>query len=300
MYRMQALAVATLLLLPGCALFLGDGTQGKSLNSTFPWSKQKAREESNDALILQTAKLEASVVSRPANDPKIRRYVWEELDESGLMSPDIRQRLNECGLRVGVAGSTTPWALQSLAREAVTAHRTNDEQTLGQLHNYASVGPAFSLMPNGRSLLEVQSQLEISKLPLNQIAELASVRDRSDLRCVVEVSVKEISDDWVILNFLPQIHAGTATTRLSINGLSDQLPVRQNIVSLYEHQFSVKLLAGEIAVIGRNESSDWNLGRLFFQPTSGSSASERLLIIRMAGIEKLKGRSDPSFRLGSL
>lgn len=142
-----------------------------------------------------------------------------------------------------------------------------------------------------------QSQLDGRTLPLKQLPELATTRDHTGLRCVVELSVKELNDDWVLLNVLPQIHTGAATTRLSITGASEQLPVRQNVISLYEHQFTVKLLAGEIAVIGRNESSEWNLGRLFFQPEAGSSGSEKLLMIRMVGVDRLKGKSDPSFRL---
>ena len=119
------------------------------------------------------------------------------------------------------------------------------------------------------------------------------------MKCVFEVSVKELNEDWVLLNVLPQIHAGTETARLSIQGANDQLPVRQNVMPIYDQQFSVKLLTGEVAVIGYQESTDWNLGRLFFLPDTSSAGSENLLMIRMAGIEELKGQSDPSFRLNS-
>ena len=294
----QAWIVATLLLLlPGCALFVADGTKSADGSPTFPWSRKTAQEDIDTAPTLKMARLEASIVSRPVNDARVRQYVWEELDESGLMSPDIRQHLNDRGFRVGVAGRSTPWALQSLARESVMARRSDNEQPLPDSVHPASVGPSFSLMQSGRSLVEVQSQLDGRTLPLRQLPELATARDHTGLKCIVELSVKELNDDWVLLNVLPQIHTGAATTRLSITGASEQLPVRQNVISLYEHQFTVKLLAGEIAVIGRNESSEWNLGRLFFQPQAGSSGSEKLLMIRMVGVDRLKGKSDPSFRL---
>ncbi len=294
----RAWFVATILsLLPGCALFVADGKTTRSPAPLFPWFKGKDVAETDNALVLKMARLEASIISRPVNDAKIRRYVWEELDESGPMAPDVRQKLNDCGFRIGVAGSTTPWALQSLAREAVLARRSDNEQNLMDSGMQTSVGPSFSLMVNGRSLLEVQSQLDGSMLPLNQIPELTAVRDRTGLRCVMEVSVRELTEDWVLLNVIPQIHTGSATTRLSVSGTSEQLPVRQNIIPFYDQQFTVKLLAGEIAVIGRQESAQYNLGKLFFQPDSGSSGSEKLLIIRMAGIDRLKGKSDTSFRL---
>lgn len=298
----RVFAVTTLLLLlPGCALFVADGAKESRLTSVFPWTKPRV--EADDGVpILTMARLEASIVTRPANDPRIRRYVWEELDESGLMSPDIRQRLNDSGFRIGVAGSATPWALQSLARESVMALRSAEEQSGAQSMpsaNQTALGPEFSLMQNGKSILEVQSQLDVQRLPLSQIADLAQLRDRTGLRCVFEITLKELNDDWVLLSILPQVHAGAAAPRLSIDETSEQLPVRQNVIPMYEQQFTVKLLTGEVAVIGWHESADWNPGRLFFQPDSGSSASERVLMIRMVGIEKRKGQSDPAFRLGA-
>jgi hypothetical protein len=68
---------------------------------------------------------------------------------------------------------------------------------------------------------------------------------------------------------------------------------------IYDQQFTVKLLTGEVAVIGYHEAADWKLGRLFFLPDASSAGSENLLMIRMAGIEELKGQSDPSFRLNT-
>ena len=314
--------VATLLLLPGCALFgsdesknaslsaaipwgqlfTGDRSDVNSLPAPLPWSRRKADAQDDTSTILLMARLEANIATRPANDPCIRSLVWEELDESGLMSPENRQRLNLSGFRVGVAGSATPWALQSLAREATVAGRSTDaQQSIPEMSHSGmmALGPVFSVMQNGKSLLEVQSQLDPQTIPLSRIPDLASLRDRSGLRCVFEVSVKELNDDWALLSVLPQIHAGAATTRLSINGTSNQLPVRQNIVPLYDQQFTVKLHTGEVAVIGRHDSGDWNPGRLFFQPDSGTSASERLLMIRLAGVDKVRGQSDASFRVGA-
>lgn len=294
----RAGVTATILLcLSGCALFFGDETGEKpGLVPSFPWANKNSRPTEDFAPMLQMARLEASIVTRPANDARVRRHVWEELDESGLMAPDVRGRLNQSGFRIGVAGSATPWALQSLAKEAVKAHRMSDDQPFGDL---SSVGPSFQLMANGKSILEVQSQLDARRLPVNDISELAGLRDRNALRCVFEVSVKELQDDWVLLNVLPQIHSGAAAPRLSVSGMSEQLPVRQNVLPLYDQQFTIKLLTGEIAVIGRLSSSDWNLGRLFFQPDDGPAGSERLMMIRLVGVEKLRGQSDPNFLAGS-
>ena len=164
---------------------------------------------------------------------------------------------------------------------------------------FAAIGPTFSVLENSKSLIEVQSQLDSAMLPLKELPELAVLRDQSGLRCVMEVSVKELTEDTVLLSVLPQIHIGANTTRFSISGAMEQLPVRQNIVPLYDQQFTVRLHTGDIVVIGQQRSETWNSGRLFFEPLTGSAATERLMMIRLAGIDQLKGKSDPSFRLGA-
>ena len=301
MSQAPALAAATfILLLPGCALFQLPGEASKSDSSPREWFGNKAKVDVGPTL--NTARLEASIVTKPANDERIRQHVWLELDESGLMAPERRQRLNQSGFRVAVASGTAPWALQSLARESLAALRSTEGQASPDLQmndQFSAMGPTFSVMQNSRSLIEVQSQLDSSLLPLKELPELAILRDQSGLRCVMEVSVTELTEDMVELNVLPQIHIGANTTRLSVSGSTEQLPVRQNIVPLYDQQFTVRLHTGDIVVIGQQRSEAWNSGRLFFEPLSGSVATERLLMIRLVGVDQMKGQNDSSFRLGA-
>ena len=301
MSHAPAFAAATLmLLLSGCALF---HTKGERSDTRTTARELFARsEEKHDGPVLNTARLEASIVVRPSNDECVRKRVWTELDESGLMAPDRRQRLNQHGFRVAVSSGNAPWDLQVLAREAYAATQSTEGQSplsTSLSDQLGPMGPSFNVMQNGKSLIEVQSQLDTSLLPIKELPELAAVRDQSDLRCVFEVSVKEISEDIVLLSILPQIHHGARTTRFSVSGATEQLPVRQNIVPLYDQQFTVRMHTGDIVVIGQQRSDTWNSGRLFFEPLSGSAATERLLMIRLAGIDQMKGQSDLSFRLGA-
>lgn len=296
------LATTLLLLLTGCAL-LGFNGEQKPLDT--PWSADSGdadpTKSASSVPVLKVAQLEANIVRRPANDSRMRTLVWQDLDESGPMSPEVRQQLNRSGFRVGVAGSSTPWALQSLAREASHVRMTVASDTSPEALNNSfqmPVGPAFSVFEKGVTRLEVQSSLDASVIPLESIAELHGLRDLSQLKCVIEVTIEELDQGWVLINVLPQIHSGSSTTRLSINSNNSQLPVRQNIYPLYEQQFQLKLHRGEVAVIGRYGSDTWNAGRLFFQPDTGSAASEALLLIRLVGVDQVKGRSDLSVSVG--
>lgn len=312
-FLFRSVAVSLLLALAGCQFLTAPATgwfsRDKSQTANVPEAKSDASNQSSStasgvSITLKMARLEASIATRPANDVLQRRLVWEELDESGLMAPTARQRLNSDGFRLGVAGSTTPWAVQSLARDAMTVSRSDGEAGVPsqQLHfsGNTPLGPSFTLMPNGKSFLELQSDLDEARLPLDRIPQLAALRDRESLKCVFEVSVKELSDDWVILNVLPMIYTGSTTQRFTVQKGAESLPVRQNVVRLFDQQFTVKMLSGEVAVIGRYEASEdgaWTLGDLFFHPDGSTGGPERLLMIRMAGVEHVKGQSDPGFRL---
>ncbi len=109
---------------------------------------------------------------------------------------------------------------------------------------------------------------------------------------------EEASEDWVLLKVLPQIYSGANTLRLSVVGNNDHLPVRQNVYPLYDQQFQIKLHRGEVAVMGRFGDDDWDVGRLFFRPGTGSAASESLLLIRLLGVEQTTGRSEASVSVG--
>ena len=301
--RRQALA-GLFLTATGCDLFrsLGDGKS--PLTTMLPPLEKPADKAGAPAATLRMARLEACIASRPLNDHKTRKLVWEELDESGLMAPEQRQRLNDGGFRLGVAGSSTPWAVQSLAEDAVRPTATDGTSGMPPVPANATeggFGTVFTLLPGGQSYLEIQSDLDESRLPLQKIPQLAALRNPSRIRCVLELSVRDLSSDWVLLNLLPIIYSGSATARLTIEQNAEKLPIRQNMLPLYEQQLQVRLLAGEIAVLGRYAAQDpqeWTIGSLFFQPYSEPGSTERILMVRMNAIETLQGRSDPGFRPG--
>lgn len=294
-------AMIALLFVCGCALVNNDG---ESTGTGLTWAELRSKKDAptdDNSPVLKVATIEANIVRRPLNDSRIRTLVWEELDESGLMSPEDRRRLNDSGFRVGIAGSSAPWALQSLAKDASGVAVSNDRQAgLSSLTSGARnpVGPAFSVFERGISRLEVQEAIDPSSIPVHSIAELSGLNDLSHLRCTIQVTAEELHPDRAMISVLPQVYSGANAMRLSVVGTSDQLPIRQNVHPLYGQQFRLKLHRGEVAVIGRYVSDDWNAGRLFFQPTSGPSASECLLLIRLVDVNQIKGKSEMDVSVG--
>jgi len=279
-------AAAATLVMCGCAIFAPDS---EKTERQFPWSRS---EEADDHTVYRMAAgIEAGIIRRPRNDVRIRKLVWDHLDESGLMAPEARQLLNKNGFRVGVAGSSSPWALQSLVREATQSARGESATESAGTESSPSVGPRFTVMQGGTSRLELQPFVNVSAVPVDQIPELASIRDLSNLRCVIELTVEEVDSEWVMLKLLPQLHVGARTARLSVGVSGEQLPVRQRVVPLYEQQCQIRLHQGEVAVIGLQSPDEWTSGRLFFAPDDSAGGHESLLLIRLAGIDGLKGHS---------
>ncbi|MCA9063780.1 MAG: hypothetical protein KDA96_11995 [Planctomycetaceae bacterium] len=290
MYRtvVACISATAMLTVCGCALF-ETPTDGRF---RLPWASEEAVDPT--VAVLPMARLETLLVARPTQDIRIRKLAWQELDESGVMAPERRRRLNDAGLRVGVAGGTVPWALQSLVRDEQENHSTTGPLSSRRdlsASPQAFMGPEFSILEGGRTIIDLQSGIDARHLPIDQIPELEGLRSRENLRCVFEVTAKELNDGWVLLSFLPQIHFGQAGIRFSVQGSMDQLPVRQDVMPLYDLQFSIKLHRGDTAVIGRMESPDWNLARLYFQPGQEDRTSqEKLLMVRLVEIDEVRGQ----------
>jgi hypothetical protein len=298
-------AFATLLCsAAGCDLFRSFTAGNKSVGSFFADLNSADTPPEHFGPVLQLARLESCVPRGPRGDQRILQLAWEELDESGVMGPEQRRRLNDAGLRVGVAGSSTPWILKRLAQEAGresrprTAHLDASSMNEGTTKN-SSFGVPFQLLSGGNSFLDVQSGLNLPLQAVQQIPQLQSLREAGNLRCTIEARVEEIYPSWVEVSLMPVVYTGRATPRLTIVDQQEQLPIRQNQYPVYELQMKLRLMPGEIIVIGRAASETPNtVGRLFFSPETGFSARESLLMVQLTGIDQLQGHSDPGFRPG--
>ncbi|MDG1896216.1 MAG: hypothetical protein P8J37_15035 [Fuerstiella sp.] len=287
------LLLLSLLSASGCALI--DTERNGSISTGKPVSADQLAEFQNDAPVRTILRLNTSNVTTLATDQRIRSGlgIWEELDESGLMSPEDRRRLNQSGLRVGVAGSTLPWALTSLLRgERVQSTPSSNDRAEARRKPDGSIvfGTQLVLPSGSTSLIEIPSPGDSLLIPAGHIAGLKHGAELRNARCMFHVSTAEIGDGWVVIRFLPQIHHGEMSVRYSIADSGEQLPVRQRIQPLYEQQFELKLHTGETAVIGYQKQDDWTVGRLMFQRESLSSLNEQVVTIELAAVEAVQGQ----------
>lgn len=238
--------------------------------------------------------LEIAVLTPPVNDRRVRTQIWEELDETGLMEPSQRNAINDAGIRVGVSGGNLGYHLESLLNNVSRSGKSellDDELSSGygvpfndERSRKFRFGSVASLLQDGRTRIGLRGPIRELTLRDSQID-----RSFSNGRTILEVSVRDQREEWVELEFLPQIDHGKTTSRYTIAERGDQLPQRQNHYPLYEQQFRLKLHRDEIAVVGRLADRE-SVGDTLFLGDS-SSPTEKLIVVRLIGIEKVEGQS---------
>ena len=288
---MVARAVLSLLaLLPlclgGCALFAPGAS--RIMNKPEALNPAQVQDFETAVPVRRVVRLQTSIMSALDTDKRIRGLIWEELDESGLMSPSDRRRLNQSGIRVGVAGGSLPWSLETLLRgeQSGSANAGSGRPS--------SFGMNVAIPEGSPSILELPVQGTSLFVPPNQIAGMKRGGELNDARTVIEMRAVEYGDGWVVIRFLPQIHHGSMTRRYSVSQGAGQMPIRQNIQPLYEQQFELKLHTNETVVIGYYEQDDWTVGRMLMQSDNLSYRTERLLALRLTSLEEVAGQQELS------
>ena len=118
---------------------------------------------------------------------------------------------------------------------------------------------------------------------------LSGVEPAEQIRCMLRVQSVEYGDDWALLRFLPELHFGRESMRLTVTAGDDQLRMRQRIIPLFEQQFELRLHPDDSVIVGYDEQDDWTVGKFFFQSTSVTSPRQHLLVLRLSEIETIEG-----------
>jgi hypothetical protein len=82
-----------------------------SSDAPSPWGK--SRSLLGNCVDVDTAVIQYVIVERPAGTDEINRRAWDRVDEQ-VFSYETRCLLEQAGLRIGIAGESTPGALRKL------------------------------------------------------------------------------------------------------------------------------------------------------------------------------------------
>jgi len=249
----------------GCALF-NPGSAVERITAERPFLPPLQSERN-------VIDLEVYYVDRVVGDPTIGDGLWGAVNQAaGPLSTHAKLRSE--GIQYGVAPSSAPPALQSLIARGFGSSSTKvTELRPVPLINGSSapvlVGglPATCTIPSSgkRSAISVQQG-----------------------QCMFQVAAERLQEGWVRVAFLPQVHHGAQRVRPVATDQKWENKNAQQVESYYDQEFSLDLNKGEYVVIGMADERPGTLGHLFFRGGDAETRFQRVMIVRLAGMQSMK------------
>jgi hypothetical protein len=222
--------------------------------------------------------LDVVYVERPAGDTLLGPELWRHVDQIGSIEPEQRTLLRKNGFRVGVVASNPPLPLQRmLGLTSDFAYEPAAEKSK-QL-----VGHRCVLRSGGQTDIQASPAYPECTFEITQGGE-SRRRTYENALCKYHVTAERLQDGWVQLDFVPTVHHGQEQLRRVVGDAGWQFHTAQRTETLYPQRFSLRLSVGEMAVVTADEEADGTLGRLFFLGPDDEPQVQRLLVVRLAGM----------------
>lgn len=221
-----------------------------------------------------SVQLEILFVDRPQSDPLIGESLWQKVDQIAGFSSEERQQLRTAGWQIGHCSSHPPRALEALLNDSADGDSTaQDRRTVRRR----------IAVPSGQDIpIEVTETLPELKLNRN-----GRNRTYTNVKAVLRVHVERQQDGWVKLRCVPEIHHGLNLLRPFATAQNWTRRRSQNVVPIYDQQFSLSLNIGELALITAGDVDREQVPAAFFRSLDNSGELQRLLVIRVANMRRL-------------
>ncbi|MEO1996141.1 MAG: hypothetical protein ABGZ17_12785 [Planctomycetaceae bacterium] len=264
----------------GCALL----NETSSSDWSFPWLGQQEPGEQPGLSPLRPTRnmvqVEVFITEHPVGDPLLGDILWDNVDESGALAPEIRDNLNDNGFRVGIVGSVPPQALETLLKRARNAASGVFELPRGR---------RVALLENDTTEIQSSRQFPRCSIETNERNVPTQVRDFEHARCVFRLKAGRHQPGWARLEFQPEIHFGQNRLRHEAGESSWELKTSQQIHKLFGQKFEVTLNQGEMVVISRSRTNPATPGHHFFVGGQDDDRMQRLLVVRLVDMQTAQG-----------
>ncbi|MCA8990891.1 MAG: hypothetical protein KDA88_02885 [Planctomycetaceae bacterium] len=247
----------------GCALLIPDSNREKH-NPLPPIVGPR------DAM-----ELEVFIVDRAVGDPLIGDGLWDSLHEVTSITPDLKERLEEQGLRVAMSPSRPPRSVQALL-----ALSGGDDPTRRTIYHRVVV-PASqpALIP----ITTLASPIEVA-LPAEHGTK---VKELTQGVCQLRIQLDKVTEGWASLEVQPVIQHGADMLRPKATAEEWLFEQGQQTIMLYDHRFNVELNRGELIALGMTGESGNSVGARFFHGEWNGVPIERHVFLRLRGMHRI-------------
>lgn len=224
--------------------------------------------------------LDVIFVERPVGDPLLGRQLWSQLDQVSTLQAATVASLERNGFRFGVAPTDPPRALQAVLG------MTGEMVPRDESESYRSSWRRYARRSGEELSIDVWSDYPQCKISFDRNGEPESTT-YNNARCVFRVIVERVQDGWAKLVFTPEVHHGEMRLRRIPDDFNWTTTSSQLVDPQYDQRFEVELNLGEMVVLGAAGEQQVSLGHHFFRGGDTDSKVQRLLVIRLADMQRV-------------
>lgn len=283
-YRLLIGALVFCALATGCSFW---NFRSQDDNETRTWKDVfgTAGPEVVDAAVpsVETVVLEVAHIEQPLSDISMIDLVWKEVDEIGAIDTRTRKKLEENGLRVGIAGPNIPRTLSKML-EVDAAWREERSDGL-----QGSTAQSVVVIPGEPTHLHTGDVLPSCKIDVPRVNGRETL-ELKNVNSLFRIEAEQLQENWVELHLIPEIHHDAESLRRVATEEGWQFQNSQKVLPVYDQKFTLTLNKGEVAVISATEFNPGTLGHAMFIGDGKDDQIQRMIVIRLSDIRSARAK----------
>lgn len=232
---------------------------------------------SADAIVL-----DVMFVERPIGDPVLGSLLWSQLDQVSTLPAATVANMERNGFKFGVAATDPPRALQA------ALGMTGEMVPRDESQAYGFNGHKYARRSGEEISIDAWSGYARCEIDVNQSGK-TQTKTYDNVRCAFRVRVERMQDGWAKLVFTPEVHHGEMQLRRVVDKQSFTTTSSQLVDPQFDQRFEVDLNLGEMVVLGADGDDRRSLGSHFFRGGATDNKLQRLLIVRLADMQRVDG-----------
>jgi hypothetical protein len=234
-------------------------------------------------LSAETVVLETAFIRVPLDDAALEGETWAACDEF-VVTADVRRRLSDNGIRVGILGSTVPSGLKKLIDQQSSQNPldTPPDSAVATAEKVDLTTRVQQLQCRSGKRNRIVTSIEHPELSFLEVDDQGNVRGETLHQAVCQFGMKVFpqGDGQVRIELSPEIEYGDVRNKfVASDGAFSLQPARERRV-LERLRTEAVLTPGQFLIVGTMPES-CGLGKQFFTTEGNASPRRTLLVMRV-------------------